>query len=631
MIHWPQDLRLLLVPTAVVPENCVHACLLERGRTLVRPAAGAKSRARRPGLRCRVNRMLAKGGQFRARARRRPRMIRLVTGLSLPVKTTAAAVALLVLAIGGVAFAILAAVSDDAERHAQERQEQSLLIAATLLAKARPEVDVTVDRAGRVARIEAARLAPFADHDLIDEVGRLTGERATVFAWDEARSDFVRQTTNLENARGERAVGTGLGAASAAFQPVLRGLRFSGEAVILGETYRTVYQPILAADGEVLGALFVGVSAQAVADAKAHVIDSSLRAGGLMAVLGGLLMALLATWLMRPVPRLTRAMVALAAGDTAVTIPYRHAVNDVGAMAGALATFQQAVEEAARARREAAGEAAARLRQEVSEVVDVLQAQAAALADDALAVDRVATTSTEQCGRAADAAAASSANTQGIASAAEELTRSIHEISTQTTVTRDAAGEAAKQTDLADARVGELAATVEAIGEVLQLIEQIAAQTNLLALNATIEAARAGDAGRGFAVVASEVKALAGQTAEATQRIGGQIDQVRTACGATVDAVQAIRTTVAGVSEVTHAVAAAVEEQNAATQEIARSIQSVSQLTVETSAGIASSRDASGETRQVAAHLTTVAADVAAETKRLEARVKALVTSLEAA
>ena len=110
------------------------------------------------------------------------------------------------------------------------------------------------------------------------------------------------------------------------------------------------------------------------------------------------------------------------------------------------------------------------------------------------------------------------------------------------------------------------------IGDVIKLITSVAEQTNLLALNATIEAARAGDAGRGFAVVPPEVKALAAQTAKATEEIGTQIAGMQSATKRSVRRSSEIGKTIGTISEIAAAIAAAVEEQGAATKEIARNI-----------------------------------------------------------
>jgi methyl-accepting chemotaxis protein len=121
----------------------------------------------------------------------------------------------------------------------------------------------------------------------------------------------------------------------------------------------------------------------------------------------------------------------------------------------------------------------------------------------------------------------------------------------------------------AETAVGRLAGLTEAIGRVAGFIARIANQTNLLALNATIEAARAGDAGRGFAVVASEVKALARQTATATDDIRAQIQQVQAATREAVDSVQAIAANIAATDRAAMLAATAAAGQHAASTAVA--------------------------------------------------------------
>jgi methyl-accepting chemotaxis protein len=126
-----------------------------------------------------------------------------------------------------------------------------------------------------------------------------------------------------------------------------------------------------------------------------------------------------------------------------------------------------------------------------------------------------------------------------------------------------------------DQRIKVLAEAAQKIGDVVKLISDIAGQTNLLALNATIEAARAGEAGKGFAVVASEVKALATQTARATEEIAQQIGSIQAATGESVTAIARINEIIQRVNQIGSSIAAAIEEQGAATQEIARNVQQV--------------------------------------------------------
>ncbi len=163
-----------------------------------------------------------------------------------------------------------------------------------------------------------------------------------------------------------------------------------------------------------------------------------------------------------------------------------------------------------------------------------------------------------------------------VAAATEELTASIDEISTQVAMSVEIGERANVAAKRSDKMVQGLDKAATKIGEVVNLISEIAEQTNLLALNATIEAARAGEAGKGFAVVASEVKHLANQTAKATEDITEQIAAIQNATKDTVTSIHEIGETITQVNEIFTTVASAVEEQSAATSEVAHNIATVS-------------------------------------------------------
>jgi hypothetical protein len=182
----------------------------------------------------------------------------------------------------------------------------------------------------------------------------------------------------------------------------------------------------------------------------------------------------------------------------------------------------------------------------------------------------------------------------------------------------------------ADARLTDLTAAATRIGDVVQLISSVAAQTNLLALNATKEAARAGEAGRGFAVVAQEVKALASQTAKATEEIGAQVTGMQNSTTETAEAISEIIATIGSVSEIAADIAAAVETQGVITREIVTNVGQAASGTAEVAANISDVSEGSVQTGAASTQVLQSARSLSSESAHLKAAVEKFLVNVRA-
>src|SRR5262245_53579492 len=355
-------------------------------------------------------------------------------------------------------------------------------------------------------------------------------------------------------------------------------------------------------------------------------------AATLLAVVGAIII-----WgaIARPLARVARVTEAVAAGQSDVDVPYLKRGDEIGALARSIAVFQDAMRHNKELNRAVTHEAQARgARQEAmgaeiarfGDDVETTLAELATISNQIRTASDVLTAAADKASeRTAGATAASSdasVNVRDISAAAEELAMSVSEIERQITHSHEVAAKAVSEAESSNAAVKELSEAAGRIGDVVSLITDIAEQTNLLALNATIEAARAGEAGRGFAVVAGEVKALAGQTAKATDDIAAQVSGMQKATARSIEALGAIERTIRDIGAISNTIAAAVIEQGAATQEIARSVEVAARRSSDTAGEVERVGEATDATRASAAAVESVAGDLGTVATRIRGQVQ---------
>jgi methyl-accepting chemotaxis protein len=343
-----------------------------------------------------------------------------------------------------------------------------------------------------------------------------------------------------------------------------------------------------------------------------------------IAVISGSIAWLIGRSISKPLGELGARMQALADGKLDGEIPGLNRGDEVGAMAKTVQIFKdnairiRGLEQAeAETQARAAAERRAAMENIASDfersVTGIVRSVSTAAAGMQTTAQSMTATASDASARAATVGAASqnaSNNVGTVAAAAEELSSSVAEISRQVARSSEVASKAVADAERNNATVQALSTGAEKIGEVVKLIHSIAAQTNLLALNATIEAARAGESGRGFAVVASEVKALANQTAKATEEISAQVAAMQASTGEAVTSIGGITETIAQMSEITTSISAAIDQQGDATREIARNIQSVAAGSSEINSNIGGVTTAASATGKAASEVLSNAREL---------------------
>jgi methyl-accepting chemotaxis protein len=527
----------------------------------------------------------------------------------------------------------------------EERDIDLSLRTLTLaFSEAFPDAKIVI-RDGVVERVEIAKMPEFSDHRIVDRAVSYVGGNATLFVYDDATQQFVRRTTNVKKENGDRAVGTLLAADHPGQAMLRRGEAYKGPAILFGRRFYTAYQPVFNPAGKIIGIIYVGI-ATAELDGM---LRQAITAMAIAATIAGLL-ALVATMLLvrritRPLRTVAEALTVIAGGKTDVEVQHADRHDEIGAIARTVDVFRnyrierrQLETERMSAEKQAAERRKAELNQfvegfraRISGIIEQVMGSSGQFERDARQLSVTAHSTAKMSGQSASASRQASEHVRSAATASNELSESIVEISRRVLDSNNVAADAVKQANATDERMAELSAAGDRIGDVVKLITSIAAQTNLLALNATIEAARAGEAGRGFAVVAQEVKNLAGQTAKATDEISSHIVNMQRATGESVDAIKAIGQTIERISEITTSISSAVEQQGTATQSIAAGVRAAAGGTLEVAENIERVARGAGETETTSGQMLKSAKALSEVSIHLRDEVEKFLDSVRAA
>ncbi|MFW5833251.1 MAG: methyl-accepting chemotaxis protein [Pseudomonadota bacterium] len=338
-------------------------------------------------------------------------------------------------------------------------------------------------------------------------------------------------------------------------------------------------------------------------------------------LVGFVLSRLLGRSIAEPLSGMTQAMEKIAEGELKTEVPSRDAKDEMGDLAGALEVFKKNAIE-----REKLEKAQAERVKKMDKAIKSFDAEVNVALTE---VDGASTQLGDSATTMVAAAGQASSNVQAVATAAEEMSASVAEISNQTGTSRTVAGDAVKAVNTASRVVDELAATAQQITGIVDLISDIADQTNLLALNAAIEAARAGEAGKGFAVVAHEVKTLASRTGQATADIAQKVQGITHGSEEAVKMIGQVNEVMQRIDEIATAIAGAIEEQSAVTTSIAQNAQEAAQGTesvVETIRGKGDGRTADARSSVIGA-----AQSLGEQSAKLKERVQGFLAEIRAA
>ena len=419
----------------------------------------------------------------------------------------------------------------------------------------------------------------------VDEIGSSLGNTTTIFIKKD--DDFERITTNIKKEDGTRAIGTTLGKASAAYEPLMKGNPYMGEAKILGNNYITAYDPLKDGNGNVIGILYIGIPTaeydKFIEKTEIVFLTNIMIIGGIIMIISLGIIYVLGNKIVSPIKYLSNFSEKLAEGDLATNIDDKilkqnNEIGQLGKTFNVLVNnFRVLISNIVNTSDNVVS-FSTNLKNVTSETKKVYVNMTSSFEQ----LFELSSEQAKQTEKGAIKVKDLGEKVEAEKNILDKLNNSYKEILDLTSNGLDIVNGLNEKTDIAQSSIQEVNDGIvktnqssKDIGNASNVISDIAEQTNLLALNAAIEAARAGDAGKGFAVVAEEIRKLAEKSTESTKEIDKAVSNLQYDSNSSVQTIKRLLSVIETQSE---SVKNTKDKYNQIFEAINLSVQAISEL-----------------------------------------------------